>query len=354
MRVRFGPVLQASFCLALAGPVPALAAKKALALEAIAAGPPLVSRGAAAGSWRAATHLTFTLPDEAKHDDPSPLCEVDAKTGKRIKLIEPLAIQPRTIPEKTLPFTGASWSPDGRTLLLTGDKDLWLYDVAKKDLRRVTRDENEEEAASFSPDGRLVAFVRKNDLYVLEVASGKEARLTSTGTETRLNGVLDWVYEEELANRKSRRAYAFSPDSASIVYLSLDDAHVPEYPIVDYVPTHGKVRLQRYPKAGDPNPVASVHIVDVAKARPVANVSWNGEDLYAGWQFTWLPDSSAACYVVLDRTQKRLEAHLLPRDGTPGRRILAESDEAWINSIDQPHFFRDGSGFLFISQRTGF
>ncbi|HEV8266904.1 MAG TPA: DPP IV N-terminal domain-containing protein, partial [Thermoanaerobaculia bacterium] len=236
MRVRLGPVLLASLSVALAGPLPAwAAAKKPLTLEAITADPPLVSRGAADASWRDASHLTFTLPDEYRHDEPSPLFEVDAKTGKRIKLIEPLAIQPRTIPEKTLPFTGASWSPDGRTLLLSGDKDLWLYGLERKDLRRVTRDENEEDAASFSPDGRLVAFVRKNDLYVLDVSSGKETRLTTTGTETKLNGVLDWVYEEELANRKSRKSYAFSPDSASIVYLSLDDSHVPEYPIVDYV-----------------------------------------------------------------------------------------------------------------------
>src|SRR5207244_10712808 len=132
---------------------------------------------------------------------------------------------------------------------------------------------------------------------------------------------------------------------------ALSDTPGPEYPLVADVPTHGKVRAQRYPKAGDPNPVPSVHVVDVAKARAAADVSFGGEDLYVGWQFTWLPDSSAACYVMLDRAQKRLEAHLLPRDGGKGRRLLAESDEAWINSIDPPRFFADGPGFLYPPAR---
>ena len=77
--------------------------------------------------------------------------------------------------------------------------------------------------------------MRKNDLYVVDVQSGRETRLTKGGSDTLLNGRLDWVYEEELASRRAR-AFWWAPDSDAVAYLQLDQARVPTFPIVDFLP----------------------------------------------------------------------------------------------------------------------
>jgi len=68
---------------------------------------------------------------------------------------------------------------------------------------------------------------------------------------TTLNGEVDWVYEEELDVRSN---YFWSPDSKNLAYLQMNESAVPEYPIADWIPTHAKVDLQRYPQPSDPNP----------------------------------------------------------------------------------------------------
>ena len=154
---------------------------------------------------------------------------------------------------------------------------------------------------AFSPDGSRVAYVKKNDLWVLDLASGKETRLTTTGSETVLNGKLDWVYEEELAHRRSGRSFEWAPDSKAIAYLRLDEGRVPEYPIVDYTPTNGKVTRQRYPKAGDPNPVPSVHLVEISGAKASArDATFANDDVLVYPEFSWTADSSAVSFVKLE------------------------------------------------------
>ena len=100
-------------------------------------------------------------------------------------------------------------------------------------LTRLTRSAEDEEFPTFSPDGRRIAFVRERDLFVPDVASGQETRLTTDGSEAIHNGRLDWVYEEELADRTGR-AFEWSPDGAMLAYLRLDDSPVAPSPITDF------------------------------------------------------------------------------------------------------------------------
>ena len=115
-------------------------------------------------------------------------------------------------------------------ILLNAAGDLWFYDVASKNLRRLTNNKDEEKEAEFSPDGRLASFVRRNDLFVVDIANAREKHLTRDGREgdkAIYNGYLDWIYEEELYGRGTRRGYWWSPDSRYIAFLRLDEERVP-------------------------------------------------------------------------------------------------------------------------------
>src|SRR5208282_3093225 len=95
------------------------------------------------------------------------------------------------------------WSPRGNAILLEGEDNLWLLDPQTGGLRRLTQGGDEKEVPQFSPAGDRIAFVKKNDLYVVEVKSGLIRQLTHDGSDVIYNGRLDWVYEEELADRST-------------------------------------------------------------------------------------------------------------------------------------------------------
>ena len=175
--------------------------------------------------------LTFVCP-EAGNPDASTLCEYDLETHRTSVLFNPASRKER------LDLSSYQWSPRGDSILLLGENDLWLLNPDTRELRRLTRDGVVKEVPTFSPAGDRIAFVKKHDLYVVDVKSGAVRQLTHDGSDTIYNGRLDWVYEEELANRSTARAYEWSPDGKRIAYLRLDDGPVPEYPITDYLSTH--------------------------------------------------------------------------------------------------------------------
>ncbi len=183
------------------------------------------------------------------------------------------------------PWTARPGTRQGRRSSSPPRRTCGIYEPGAKAARRLTNDEAEEELPRFSPDGAKVAFVKGNDLWFVEVATGRATRLTTDGSPTVLNGRLDWVYEEELAGRGDGRAYEWAPDSSAIAFLRLDVSKVPEYPLVDFLPTNGKLLPQRYPKPGDPNASPSVKVVGWGSpdgATTSRSVDFDGNDVLLG------------------------------------------------------------------------
>jgi dipeptidyl-peptidase 4 len=263
---------------------------------------------------------------------------------------------------KPLPLASSTWMPDGKALLVAAEGDIFLVDARGGSVRALVRTPETEEVPEASPDGRMVAFVRRGDLYVVDVASGKETRLTRSGSDTVLNGRLDWVYEEELGSRQGQ-AFCWSPDSRKIAYLQLDQARVPTFPIADFLPVRNEVEWQRYPTAGAANSVVRVGVVGLEKdgfAGPERLVSFDPDDVYVAPQLAWTPDSRAVAFQWIDRAQDALDLRLLdvPREAraplaTP-RTILTERSSTWVNLLSPPRFLKDGRRFLWVSEREGF
>ena len=131
------------------------------------------------------------------------------------------------------------------------NQDLYIYDFSTGTATRLTSVAGREEEPTFSPNGRNVAFVRANNLHVVDVATRKEITLTSDGSRDILNGKLDWLYQEEIYGRGRFRRCWWSPDSASLAFLQLDERPVPEYTVVDDFSYRPTVEVTDYPKAGD-------------------------------------------------------------------------------------------------------
>lgn len=238
-------------------------------------------------------------------------------------------------------------------VLINFTNDLFYYPLNSDRATRLTNDPEEEVGETFSPDGRMVGFVRGNNMYVLDLASGAERRLTTDGGPKILNGRLDWVYQEELYGRGNFEAYWWSPDSTMLAYLRLDENPVPDFPVVDHIPLDQNVEITPYPKAGDPNPLVKLGVVNAVggSTRWMDTFKYQPSDLLIV-RVTWTPDNRKVVYQAQNREQTYLDLNFADaRDGKSST-ILHETSKAWVAVNDNPHWLRDGS-FLWQSERSG-
>ena len=243
-----------------------------------------------------------------------------------------------------------AWSDSGNEILISTGGDLFLLHVDTGTWDQLTATATPEHDAKLSPDGRFVSFRREHDLYSLEIATGKIIQLTHGGSETLLNGELDWVYPEEL---EIPTAHWWSPDSKRIAYLQLDISHEPVFPQVDVLALRARFEPERYPKAGDPNADARVGIV------PATGGETRWMDLgetrdYLLARVAWLPDSQAVAVERLNRIQNRLDLLIAGAASGTARVALHEEDPHWINVNGDLRFLRGGKHFLWGSERDGF
>ncbi|HEX7956272.1 MAG TPA: DPP IV N-terminal domain-containing protein, partial [Pyrinomonadaceae bacterium] len=217
-------------------------------------------------------------------------------------------------------------------VLLNTAGDLVHYELSSGEAARLTNTPGEEETEEdFSPDGLLVSFVRANDLYVVDLKTRAERRLTKTGDAKTLNGVLDWVYEEEVYGRGNRRGYWWSPDSARIAFLSTDERPVKIFPVVDHIPRGQVLEDTPYPLAGDPNPLVRLGVAEAAGGEPrwVKTEGYEPTDLLVV-RVSWSPDSRRVVYQAQNREQTFLDLNAADPATGNSSRLFRETTRAWV------------------------
>jgi dipeptidyl-peptidase-4 len=248
-----------------------------------------------------------------------------------------------------------NFSPNKKSVLLTIGNDVYLYAFDSDAMTRLTSSPGEKEEVAFSPDGHFVSFVRENNIYAVDIATQRERQLTTDGNANLQNGILDWVYQEEVYGRGNFRAYWWSPDSTHIAYLQLDERPVKHFAVVDHIPYQQNVESELYPKAGAPNPIAKLFTVSITGAAPkeVSTESYSSADFLIVL-VEWSPDSSKVVYQIQNREQTWLDLDAADvRDGGAPKTLFRETTKAWVDITGQPVWLKDGS-FLWLSERTGF
>jgi dipeptidyl-peptidase-4 len=246
-----------------------------------------------------------------------------------------------------------SSSADGAVQLFESDGDLFLFRAEPASTTRLTTTPQAEKVGVLSPDGRFVTCVRDSDLIRIDVANGRETRITEDGSAEKLNGILDWVYQEEVFGRGRWTAHFWSPDSRVVAFLSLVQAGVPHHPIVDQADQDPTVEDTRYPKPGDPNPRVAVGFSSVAGGKTTwADLGAVEKEEPIVARVGWTPDAKRAVLLVQDREQTWLDVDLVdPADGKVTT-LLRETSPSWVNVLEEPRWLADGS-FLWLSERTG-
>ena len=252
------------------------------------------------------------------------------------------------------------WSPDSKHLLFDSLGQLWLYSLESGTAVQFTSSAEPVVDPKFSPAGDRVAYVRKHNLYIRDVNHGQEQALTRDGDDNLLNGEVDWVYKEELYSRSN---YFWSPDGHSIAFLQMNEKDVPTYPITDWIPTHPTVDMEKYPKAGDPNPLVRIGVVTAngGKLKWLSAGNARDGDLSLGNdpnvlipRFGWVRDGLLWA-MALNRLQNRLDIYFVDVQSGKSKRILIETTDAWVDMHPEVDFelLSTGDRFLWNSWRDG-
>lgn len=227
--------------------------------------------------------------------------------------------------------------------------DYFVYDIASKKVSKFTSNQIQE--PTFSADGTKIGYAFENNLYVYDLISGASIQITQDGQKNHIiNGITDWVYEEEFAFVK---AYDWNASGNKIAYIKFDETEVPEFSMDMY--NEGLYPTQtvfKYPKAGEKNAIVSLHIFDLKSGTTKKINLGNYKDFYIP-RIKWTSDANTLSVQVMNRHQNNLDLHFVDANAGTTKIVLNEKDPAYVDVTDNLTFLKDNS-FIWTSEKDGF
>lgn len=289
------------------------------------------------------------------------------KTGKEVEAIFDVT-KARDCNFKT--FDDYILSPDEKLILIqTETKPIYrhsftavyyIYNVKNNTLEPLSNN-GPQQVPLFSPDGNQIAFVRNNNIFLVKLLFGNsESQVTKDGEYNKvLNGIPDWVYEEEFS---FNRAFDFSADSKMIAYIRFDESQVPMFSFPwykgmapakeDYTTYPGKYEY-KYPKAGETNSTVTVHTYDIkSHVTRQMDLPLDKDGYIPRIKFTSDPEKLAI--MTLNRHQNRFDLYLAnPRSATCKIAIRDEAEQ-YIKEQEYGSIAFYPNHIVLMSERDGY
>ena len=289
------------------------------------------------------------------------------KTGREVGTIFDVTTA-RNVELKS--FDGYIMSPDESLILIqTETKPIYrrsftavyyIYNVKNRTLEPLS-DNGPQQVPLFSPDSHQIAFVRDNNIYLVKLLFGNsESQVTKDGEYNKvINGIPDWVYEEEFA---FNRAFDFSADSKMIAYIRFDESQVPMYSFQWYkglapekkeYATYPGSYDYKYPKSGVVNSKVSVHTFDI-KSRVTRKMALpiDSDGYVPRIQFTSDPEKLAI--LTLNRHQNRLDLYMANPRSTVCEVIIRDESEQYIKEQTYSDIKFYPEHIVMMSERDGY
>ena len=224
----------------------------------------------------------------------------------------------------------------------------YVYDLDSESLELVADMPIQE--PTFSPDGSKVAYGYNNNIYVRDLASGTTTEVTTDGKKNRIiNGITDWVYEEEFG---FVRAFDWNAAGTHIAYIRFDETQVPEFSMDVY----GKDLYQtqqvfKYPKAGEQNATVSLHLYELASGKK-SDVDLSAYNSYYIPRIKWTKDPNVLSVQLTNRKQNTVDLVFVDAQNNSSKLVLQDTDDAYVDITDNLTFLANNS-FIWTSEKDG-
>ncbi|MEM9078427.1 MAG: S9 family peptidase [Bacteroidota bacterium] len=291
----------------------------------------------------------YTILNFDRGDGSSSLDKYDYATQQKV---ETIVVSGSTVPN----FTSYEFSDDESKIVLATEVEpifrrsrlgvYYVYDVTSKSVTKISDSKIQE--PELSPDGSKVAYVLDNNLYVFDVAKKTTKQITEDGSYgTIINGVTDWVYEEEFA---IVQAFAWNSNGTKIAFLRFDETNVPHFSMDVYGEMLYPFQYEfKYPKAGEENAKVSLHMYDVASGS--TNEVELGEPYYVP-RIKWMNDPKFLSVQTINRHQNHLKLLSVNADDNTVSTLMEEKEDAYVDVTDNLTFLADDS-FIWTSEADG-
>lgn len=262
---------------------------------------------------------------------------------------------------------GYELSPDGRKMLIQTETEMiyrrtcraqyYVYDIASRRLEKLST-RGKQLSPVWSPDATLVAFVRDNNIFLVKLLyDNAESQVTKDGERGKIiNGVPDWVNEEEFA---TDRSITFTSDSRMICWVKYNESEVNAYTLCG---DGGAVTISgessaglynyKYPRAGDKNSVVSVHSFDI-QSKVTRNIDVPIES--DGYIPRIKPANEADNIIVytMNRHQDELCLYAANARSTVARLILKETSKCYVKEEAMEQILFGNTTIVVPSDRNG-
>lgn len=306
-------------------------------------------------------HYTQISPDHKR------IVKYSFKTGEEVGTVFDVA----TARNHTLKsFDDYILSPDESLILIqTETKPIYrrsftavyyIYNVKNRTLEPLSEG-GPQQVPLFSPDSHQIAFVRNNNIFLVKLLFGNsESQVTKDGEYNKvLNGIPDWVYEEEFG---FNRAFDFSADSRMIAYIRFDESQVPMFSFPEYkgmfpsrdeYASYPGAYTYKYPKAGETNSTVSVHTFDIkSRVTRKMNLEMDADGYIPRIKFTSDPEKLAI--MTLNRHQNRFNVYMANPRSALCKTVIRDEAEQYIKEQAYSDIVFYPENIVMMSERDGY
>ena len=289
------------------------------------------------------------------------------RTGQQVEIVFDVA-KARECTFKR--FDGYTFSPDGSKILIRTETQPiyrhsykavhYLYTIKRNIVEKLSEG-GPQQSPVFSPDGNMVAFVRDNNIFLVKMLYGNsESQVTEDGKFNHvLNGIPDWVYEEEFS---FATALEFSPDNTMLAFIRFDESEVASFtfpifagqaPHYSALETYPGAYTYKYPKAGEANSKVSVHTFDIkSKVTRKIKLPLDPDGYIPRIRFT--QDAAKLAIMTLNRNQNRFDLYFADPRSTLCKLVLRDESPYYINESVFDNIMFYPQNFSFISEKDGY
>lgn len=236
----------------------------------------------------------------------------------------------------------------------------YIYNVRNNKMTALS-DGGPQQTPVFSPDGNNIAFVRQNNIYLVKLLyDNAESQVTKDGKQNEIiNGIPDWVYEEEFATNSSM---VFTSDSRQLCWIKYDESRVRQYSIPMYKGLEPECTqnaeypgayLYKYPVAGETNSTVSAWSYDI-KSHQIRKLQVPMDaDGYMPRMISTNNGTDVAVY-TMNRHQDCLRIYLVNPLSTVAKLVVEERVDKYVKEEAMEGIMFTDKHILVQSDRDGY